>query len=118
MQNRRFYFYTSLATLIITLITFVIAFFTPPYSGPFCKAEKCYEYPYSDIASRFPRDYYWIYPAMILIVAYVALLSSIHQYASEDKKIYSRVGFGFALITATVFLIDFFCKFPLFNPVY
>lgn len=116
MTLNRFSFYAAISTVIITLFTFVVAILTPPFSGPYCKAEKCYEYPYSDITSRFPRDYYWIYPAMVLMVSYVALMSSIHQHAGENKKIYSQIGLGFALISATIFFIDFFLQTSVIQP--
>ena len=55
-------FYSAILTALLTVFSFVTAYLTPPLSGPFC-AGGCFTYPYSDIASRFPRDYYWMYPA-------------------------------------------------------
>lgn len=51
-------FILSLVITILTIITIGIANSTPPLSGPFCQA-GCFQYPYTDIASRFPRDYYY-----------------------------------------------------------
>lgn len=116
MENKKFGFYAAISTAVITLLTFGIAVATPPLAGPYCKAEKCYQYPYSDIASRFPRDYYWIYPAMFLIVSYYALMNYIHRNANEDKKIYSQIGIGFALMSSIVFLADFFLQISIIQP--
>lgn len=63
--TRKIILISALATTVLTIITFGIAIATPPLAGPFCTGE-CYAYPYLDIASRFPRDYYWMYPAMFI----------------------------------------------------
>jgi hypothetical protein len=69
-------FITAILTTVITVVTFGIAILTPPLSGPFC-LEGCFGYPYVDIASRFPRDYLWMYPAILLILIYVVLIGSL-----------------------------------------
>jgi hypothetical protein len=102
-------FYTAISAVVITLLTFGIAINTPPISGPFC-LENCIEYPYTDIASRFPRDYLWMYPAMFLYIIFVILIASIHQYAPRDRKIFSQIGFAFAVITALLLITNYFVQ--------
>ena len=102
-------FYAAISTVVITLLTFGIAINTPPISGPFCP-ENCIEYPYTDIASRFPRDYYWMYPAILLNIIFVVLIASIHQYAARNRKIFSQIGFAFAIITALLLTTDYFVQ--------
>lgn len=114
--NFKFGFYTALITTILTFVSFGIAIFTPPPAGPYCNMQKCYEYPYQDIASRFPRDYIWIYPSMLMCLAYLALMSFIHGYASEEKKVYTRIGFSFALISSLVLLMDYFIQVSVIQP--
>jgi hypothetical protein len=46
--------------------TLAIAFATPPRSGPFCTMSACVTAPYTDVAVFFPRDYVWMYPALLL----------------------------------------------------
>src|ERR1044071_1326810 len=91
-------YYSALLTAAITGITFLIAILTPPLSGPWCKS-GCYEYPYVGIASRFPRDYYWMYPAMLLEVLFLVLLASIHQLAALEKKLYSLIALLFGTLS-------------------
>jgi hypothetical protein len=81
-------FYTSIFTAAVTLVTFGIAVFTPPLAGPFCIA-SCIEYPFTSIVSRFPRDYLWMYPAILLMSLFVVLMVCLHHYASPEKKIFS-----------------------------
>jgi hypothetical protein len=102
-------FYAALLTALLTVGTFVIAFLTPPLSGPFC-AGGCFTYPYSDIASRFPRDYFWMYPAMLLNLIYYILMVAIHYFAPADKRIFSHIGVSLALLSMATFNIDYFLQ--------
>lgn len=108
-------FYIAIITTVLTVVTFGIAFFTPPISGPFCQG-SCIDYPFTDIVSRFPRDYVWMYPAILLTVIYVVLMVCIHHYASKEKKIFSQIGLSFALISATVLMLDYFIQISVIQP--
>lgn len=110
MENKKFGYYIALSTAILTIITFGIAMFAIPVSGPYCPG-NCIEYPYIDsIVDRFPHDYYWMFPAMLLSLLFVALFASIHQNTPEEKKVYSLIGFAFALMSSTVLIIDYFIQ--------
>lgn len=108
-------FYAALMTILLTLGSFAIAYLTPPLSGPFC-AGGCFTYPYSDIASRFPRDYYWMYPAMVLNVVYYVLMVAIHYLAPVEKKIFSHMGMSFAFLSMASFVIDYFLQVSVIQP--
>jgi hypothetical protein len=108
-------FYIAIATTLLTIITFGIAFLTPPLSGPSCM-DSCYEYPYHDIASRFPRDYYWMYPAMILTLLFVMLMVVIHHYAADNRKVFSQIGLSFGLIAAAALIVDYFVQVSVIPP--
>jgi hypothetical protein len=49
--------------------------------------------------------------AIVLALAYVTLMVSIHFYAPAQKKIFSQVGLSFALIAAAVLAIDYYVQF-------
>jgi hypothetical protein len=108
-------FYTAILTTAVTTVTFGIAFFTPPLSGPFCTG-SCFRYPFTDIASRFPRDYLWMYLAILLALIFIVLMVCIHHYASREKKVFSQVGLSFAIISATVLIIDYFIQISVIQP--
>ena len=108
-------FYSAILTALLTVFSFVIAYLTPPLSGPFC-ASGCFTYPYSDIASRFPRDYYWMYPAMVLNVVYYILMVAIHYFAPLEKKIFSHIGMSFAFLSMATFVIDYFLQVSVIQP--
>lgn len=111
----KFGYRTSLVTAILTIITFAIAIFTPPLSGPFCKAD-CFQYPFTDIASRFPRDYYWMYPAMILMFAYLIMIICVHQTVATEKKHFSLISISFAIMTTLVLFADYFIQVSVIQP--
>jgi hypothetical protein len=102
--------YSSILTLLITVVTFGLAITAIPNAGAGC-LENCVKYPYLDTLSEFPRDYLWMPPAMLLVVVYVILVVSIHAHANQHKKIYAQIGLSFALIAAVVLLSDYFMQF-------
>jgi hypothetical protein len=108
-------FYISIITASLAIVTFGIAICTPPVSGPFCKG-SCIEYPYTDIISRFPRDYLWMYTAIMLAVIFVVLIICIHYYAAAEKKIFSHTGLFFSMISATALIIDYFIQISVIQP--
>jgi hypothetical protein len=67
-------------------------------------------YPYLDTASQYPKDFLWMYPAMPLVLVYVALMVSIHYYADRQKRIFSQIGLSFAMIAAGVLLVDYYLQ--------
>jgi polyferredoxin len=99
----------SLITSLLTVITFGIAVCTPPLSGPFCTG-SCFEYPFSDIASRFPRDYYWMYFAIILSFSYLIMMITIYQIAPENKKLFGMLGVTFAIMASLILITNYFIQ--------
>ncbi|MDP1828989.1 MAG: hypothetical protein Q8L48_37350 [Archangium sp.] len=104
------------ATLaLLTTGTFAIAVLTPPLSGPWCTA-GCFEYPYADIASRFPRDYWWMFSAMLVSVVFVALMVSVHRCAPAPAKSFSLMGLALGAPGALVLLVDYWVQVAVIQP--
>ncbi len=108
-------FYSAILTTALTTITFGIAICTPPVSGPFCK-DSCIEYPFINIISRFPRDYIWMYPAMILTFLVVFLMVCIHYYAPAEKRVFSLTALCFTLLSSTLLFVDYFVQVSVIQP--
>ena len=108
-------FYISMITTIITIVTFAIAINTPPLSGPFCTG-SCFEYPFTNITSRFPRDYYWMYPAIILSFFYLVMMACIYQITPNSKKVFAMVGVLFATIAALILSVNYFVQVSVIQP--
>ena len=106
----------ALFTSIITLITFAIAYKTPPMSGPFCNDVACYQYPYLDVASRFPRDYYWMFTAIIVLISYIVLMVIISNHTKSNKKLFGQLSVIFTTMSAAVLLITYFTQLSIVQP--
>lgn len=114
--NLNFHSGTALFTSITSLFTLILAYNTPPLSGPFCTAANCYKYPYLDIASRFPRDYYWMFPIMFILVAYLILMIIISNRSEAKKNLFGQITVAFASISATILLITYFTQLSVIQP--
>lgn len=102
--------YSAILTVVITIVTLGFALTAIPISGANCPVD-CIEYPYLDTVSQFPKDYLWMFFAIVLILVYVILVVAIHYYAVEQKKIFSHIALSFAIITAIILLGDYFVQF-------
>lgn len=108
--SSRFGFYSAILTTASALVTFGFAMVAVPISGANCPG-NCVEYPYLNTLSQYPRDFLWMPLAIMLVLAYVTLMVSIHFYAPGNKKIFSLVGLSFALIAAAILAGDYFIQF-------
>jgi hypothetical protein len=99
----RFAFWIALATTATTVVTFALALTALPDKVP---------YPFTSdvIAQQWPGDYYWMFPAMLLMLLFVALLGAVHEVAAPQERMYSRLAFGVGSIAASVLLIDYYVQ--------
>lgn len=111
----KFGYVVSMITAILTIITFAVAICTPPLSGPFC-AESCFEYPFHEIAGRFPRDYYWMFLAIILSIFYLIMIITIYHVIPENKKLFGMLGCTFAIMSALILIVDYFVQVSVIQP--
>ena len=115
INTKSFGYYVSVLTAILTVVTFGIAVCTPPLSGPFCKGD-CFQYPYHDILSRFPRDYYWMYPAILLSFSYMVMMITVHRSIPAERNLFSSVASGFAIISSIILSADYFIQVSFIQP--
>lgn len=110
--SNRFGYYAAILTAVITVVTFGFALIAIPISGANCPAD-CVNYPYLDTVSQFPRDFLWMPFAVLLVLAYVTVMVSIHSYAPGSKKIFSQAGLSFALIAGAILIADYYLQFSI-----
>jgi hypothetical protein len=111
----QFGWYVSLITAILTIISFGIAICTPPLSGPFCSG-SCFEYPFTDIAGRFPRDYYWMYPAIILSFSYLTMMIALYHTIPAEKRLFGMLGVAFAIMASFTLASNYFIQVSVVQP--
>lgn len=108
-------FISSLSLAVVAMGTLLIAVFTPPITGPLATG-VIIRYPYTDILSRFPRDYYWMYPAILLMLIYIVFMVCVHGYAGKSGNIFSRISLILSVIGAGVLFINYFVQVSVIQP--
>lgn len=106
---------SSLSLALMTLLTLAMAIATPPLSGPFAAAHRI-SYPYSEAISRFPRDYYWMYAALVMILIYVVYMVSIDCWTRPERKIFSRIALILAAMGAGTIFVNYFLQLAVIQP--
>jgi hypothetical protein len=57
-----------------------------------------------------------MYPAIFLITLFVVFMAFIHQYASDNKKIFSLIGLSFSLVSAIALITDYYIQISVIQP--
>lgn len=93
----------------LTVATFALAYMAGSDDSP---------YPYSSdaIAGNWPREYLWMFPAMLLMLLFIAFIASVHEYAPPTRKIFSLLGLCLAIIAAAVLLVAYFIQVTVMQP--
>ena len=108
-------FWSAVLTAVSAAVFMVMGIATPPRSGPFC-GTACVAYPYTNVASFIPIDYYWLYPGILLAPVFVVLMACVHSYAATEKRVFGRIGLSFGLIYAAIILVDYFIQLTVVVP--
>jgi hypothetical protein len=111
----RFDFWVATLTAVTTAVTFVLAILTPPKGGPFC-IDNCVGYPYTDISAYIPRDFLWMYPALVPAPLFVILLTGIQQRAIAGRKRFGGLAVAFGVMAATLLTADYFIQLRVIQP--
>ncbi len=111
----KFGFWVCLLTAAITAVSFSIAILTPPRSGPFCTA-SCVLYPYSTTTPFFPRDFWWMFPALSIAPLYLVLCACMHSWVASPRTLFSRIAMLFAAIAASIITLDYFLQIEVLQP--
>ena len=101
----KFNFWVALATGVTTLLTFLLAIATPPLSGQLCQAH-CFTYPYLGIVARFPRDYYWMLPAIVATLLYVAFTVVLCARVAPGRRQLAQLGLALSTMAAMTLVAD------------
>jgi hypothetical protein len=105
----RFGSWIALLVAGLTVVTFALALTAIPNDVP-------YPFTSDEIVDQWPGDYLWMYPAMLLMLLFVALVATVHDCAPAARKIYSLLGLCLAIAAATVLLIDYSIQVTVMQP--
>ena len=93
----------------VTVVTFGLALTAAP-------DEVVYPFTSDAIADKWPADYLWMYPAMVLMLLFVAFVASVHEHAPPTRRIFSLVALCLAGCAATVLLVNYFVQVTVMPP--
>ena len=93
----------------LTVVTFGLALTAAP-------DEVAYPFTSDAIADKWPADYLWMYPAMLLMLLFVVFVACVHENAPPSRKIFGLVALCLAVLAAAVLLINYFVQVTVMSP--
>jgi hypothetical protein len=103
--------WVAILTAFMAVVSLTMAVTTLPRSGPYCRG-GCVGYPYTDVAAWVPRDYLWMYPAVVLTL----LVECIHHQVSPSRALLSRIAVAFTTMGAVVLVVDYASQLTFLQP--
>ena len=107
---RRLGFHAALITAVLGVVTFGLAMTAVPNSGAFCPGD-CFTWPFLDTLSEYPGDYLWMPAAILFLLAAFAFFTVLHDRVEPDKRVFSRVALGLALMAVLILVVNYFVQF-------
>jgi hypothetical protein len=108
-------FWVALCTATAATVSLATAITTPPRSGPYCRS-ACVAYPYTDAAAFVPRDYLWMYPALVTALMFVALAGYLHDRVLPGGRLLTRSALCFAVIGSGTLVADYGIQLTVMQP--
>jgi len=90
-------FWAAILTAALAAVSFGVAVTTPPRSGPFAAPASAIPYPYTTAARFVPRDFLWMYPALLMMVAFLVLAVCVRERAAGGRKLFGAIGSSLAV---------------------
>ena len=111
----RFASWAGVSTAVLAVASMVTGVTTPPRSGPYCEA-GCVAYPYTAAAEFVPRDYLWMYPTLLMVLAFVTLAGGLHDLVPGARRVFSRAGLSLSLMGASLLVVDYALQLTVMQP--
>lgn len=115
MPSTRFCSWLSGLVATAATVSLAVGVTTPVRSGPNCRS-GCVPYPYTDAAAFVPRDYVWMYPAIVTAVSFVILAVCLHAWTPPDRRWLSRAGMILAGMGAGTLVADYALQLTVMQP--
>ncbi|HET7397156.1 MAG TPA: hypothetical protein VFJ94_01440 [Intrasporangium sp.] len=103
------------STTVAGLVALGMAVTTPPRSGPWCTA-GCVASPYTDAAAYVPRDYLWMYPAVVLALLFLALSAAVLATLPPARRAASGLGLALATLATGTLVTDYAIQLAVLQP--
>jgi hypothetical protein len=114
-RPNRLSLWAAILTSLMAVVSLAMAVTTLPRSGPYCQS-GCVGYPYTDVAAFVPRDYLWLYPAIVLTLLAMVLAECVHDQIPPNRALLSRIGVAFTIMGAVVLVVDYAIQLTFIQP--
>lgn len=107
--NLGFAMHVSWVMAVLGTVALALGIAAVPIAGVYCPGE-CIDYPYLETVDRFPRDYLWIYFAIVLVIAYLLFMISLRAVSAARSGVIGQATVGLAVIASTVLVMTYFTQ--------
>jgi hypothetical protein len=107
--------WAAILTAVMAAVSLGMAIMTLPRSGPYCQSD-CVGYPYTDAAAFVPRDYLWMYPAVVLTLLTMVLVECIHNRTEPNRGLLSQIGVAFTIMGVAILIVDYASQLTFIQP--
>jgi hypothetical protein len=114
-QPSRLILWAAILTVLMAVVSLAMAVTTLPRSGPYCQS-GCVVYPYTDAAAFVPRDYLWLYPAIVLTLLIMVLVECIHLQIPPSRELLGRIGVAFTIMGVAILVTDYATQLTFIQP--
>jgi hypothetical protein len=113
----RFGFWSASLTATFAAVALGIGVTTPPRSGPFAAPGTALAYPFAETARFVPRDFLWMYPGVLMMLAFLMLAACVHERAAGDsRRFFGKIGLCLATVSFAVIAIDYLIQLQVVQP--
>ena len=109
-------FWAAILTAALAAVSFGVAVTTPPRTGPFAAPGSAIPFPYSAAAKFVPRDFLWMYPALLMMLAFLVLAVCVREHGVADRKVVGTIGLCLAVASFTIIAVDYFIQLRTVQP--
>ncbi|MBN9113582.1 MAG: hypothetical protein J0I34_32990 [Pseudonocardia sp.] len=100
---------------LVAAAALVLGVTTPARAGVFCLS-GCVGFPYTDVAAFVPRDYVWMYPALLAALLVPALVTAVAFRVRSGLRPVAAVAAVLAVVGATVLVVDYAVQLMVVQP--
>jgi hypothetical protein len=93
-------------TALAATLALGIGVFTPPHGGVLCVSD-CVPPPYTDVAGIIVAESIWIYPALVMVLGFVALTAGLHEVTPPHRRSAALAAMAFAVLSAGILISDY-----------
>ena len=108
--------WSAAATAALAAVSFAAAVTTPPRTGPFVAPGVAIAYPYSAAARFVPGDFLWMYPALLMMLAFVVLAACVRERQVPGQRLFGTIGLSLATASFVVIATDYFIQLRTVQP--